>query len=145
MKSAPSRRDRLRHIVADLRMPGALEALDAILQGVDGGALTGPEAIEQLLMSTYDLVITDLGRRWSSDASQDAGRHLLMHPAIRNGGPPVVVYAGKKAVKQRDELLEMGAFGVSVSRWPLRVTARAARSMVRGPTTTVGSPVEARD
>ena len=42
MKSAaPSRRDRLRHILADLRMPGALEALDAILQGVDGGALTG--------------------------------------------------------------------------------------------------------
>ena len=34
MKSAPlSRRDRLRHIVADLRMPGALEALDAILHG----------------------------------------------------------------------------------------------------------------
>jgi len=32
MKSAaPSRRDRLRHILADLRMPGALEALDAIL------------------------------------------------------------------------------------------------------------------
>ena len=39
MKGAPSRRDRLRHILADLRMPGALEALDAILQGVDG-ALT---------------------------------------------------------------------------------------------------------
>jgi len=28
-------------MLADLRMPGALEALDAILQGVDGGALTG--------------------------------------------------------------------------------------------------------
>jgi hypothetical protein len=27
--------------------PGALEALDAILQGVDGGALTAPDAIEQ--------------------------------------------------------------------------------------------------
>ena len=48
MKStAPSRRDRLRQILADLRMPGALEALDAILQGVDGGALTAPQAIEQ--------------------------------------------------------------------------------------------------
>jgi hypothetical protein len=50
MKNAPlSRRDRLRHILADLRMPGALEALDAILHGVDGGTLTAPEAIEQLL------------------------------------------------------------------------------------------------
>ena len=67
-------------------------------------------------MSTYDLVITDLGRRWSSDASQRAGRDLLMHPAIRNGGPPVLVYAGKNAVRQRDELLAMGAFGISANR-----------------------------
>ena len=51
----PSRRDRLRHILADLRMPGALEALDAILQGVDGGALTAPEAIEQLLSAQIQL------------------------------------------------------------------------------------------
>ena len=37
MKSAaPSRRDRLRQMLADLHMPGALEALDAILHGVDG-------------------------------------------------------------------------------------------------------------
>jgi hypothetical protein len=56
MKSAaPSRRDRLRHILADLRMPGALEALDAILQGVDGGTLTAPEAIEQLLAAQIQL------------------------------------------------------------------------------------------
>ena len=43
MKVAPlSRRDRLRQILADLRMPGALEALDAILRDVDGGTLTAP-------------------------------------------------------------------------------------------------------
>src|SRR5688572_20360088 len=48
MKTAPlSRRDRLRQILADLRMPGALEALDAILRDIDGGALTAPDAIEQ--------------------------------------------------------------------------------------------------
>ena len=56
MKTAPlSRRDRLRHCLADLHMPGALEALDAILQGVDGGALTAPEAIEQLLSAQIQL------------------------------------------------------------------------------------------
>ena len=55
MKSAPSRRDRLRQILADLRMPGALEALDAILHGVDGGTLTAPEAIEQLLAAQIQL------------------------------------------------------------------------------------------
>src|SRR5499427_4356609 len=56
MKTAPpSRRDRLRHMLADLRMPGALEALDAILQGVDGGTLTAPDAIEQLLAAQIQL------------------------------------------------------------------------------------------
>ena len=56
MTPAPlSRRDRLRHSLADLRMPGALEALDAILQGVDGGALTAPDAIEQLLSAQIQL------------------------------------------------------------------------------------------
>ena len=55
MKSVPSRRDRLRAILADLRMPGALEALDAILHGVDGGTLTAPEAIEQLLAAQIQL------------------------------------------------------------------------------------------
>lgn len=47
--AAPSRRDRLRQMLADLRMPDALEAFDAILRSVDGAALTAPEAIEQLL------------------------------------------------------------------------------------------------
>jgi DNA replication protein DnaC len=56
MKPAPpSRRDRLRQSLADLRMPGSLEALDAILQGVDGGTLTAPEAIEQLLAAQIQL------------------------------------------------------------------------------------------
>jgi DNA replication protein DnaC len=55
-ESAPSRdANRLRHILADLRMPGALEALDTILQGVDGGTLTAPEAIEQLLTAQIQL------------------------------------------------------------------------------------------
>ena len=47
--AAPSRRDRVRTMLADLKMPGALEALDGILSGVDGGSLTAGEAIESLL------------------------------------------------------------------------------------------------
>lgn len=53
--AAPSRRDRLRQMRADLRLPGALEALDAILHGVDGATLTAPEAIEQLLGAQIQL------------------------------------------------------------------------------------------
>jgi DNA replication protein DnaC len=49
MRTAPSLRDRLRAQLADLKMPGALEALDDILAGLDGGTLKPPAAIEALL------------------------------------------------------------------------------------------------
>ncbi len=50
MKRTPlSRRDRLRAMLADLKMPGALEALDGVLSDIDGGQLTPAEAIESLL------------------------------------------------------------------------------------------------
>ena len=46
---AGNRRDRLREMLADLKMPGALEAVDGILAQADGGAVSAAEAIEQLL------------------------------------------------------------------------------------------------
>jgi len=46
--AARARRDRIRAQLADLEMPGALEALDDVLARVDGGA-TASEAIEELL------------------------------------------------------------------------------------------------
>ena len=46
---AGNRRDRLREMLADLKMPGALEAVDGILSGADSGAVSAAEAIEQLL------------------------------------------------------------------------------------------------
>jgi hypothetical protein len=56
MNTAPlSRRDRIPDILSDLRMPGALEALDVILRYVDGGTLTAPDANEQLLMAQIQL------------------------------------------------------------------------------------------
>ena len=42
-------RDRPREMLADLKMPGALEAVDGILAQADSGAATAAEAIEQLL------------------------------------------------------------------------------------------------
>lgn len=49
MKTAPpTRRDRIQAQLVDLRMPGALEALDAILSQADSG-LSASEAIETLL------------------------------------------------------------------------------------------------
>lgn len=56
MKAATSsRRDRIRSQLADLKLPGALEALDQILTTVDGGSVTASEAIEQLLRAQITL------------------------------------------------------------------------------------------
>jgi CheY-like chemotaxis protein len=75
--------------------------------------VSSSEAIEQLRLSTYDLVISDLGRRGSSDRSQTAGLELLRDPVVSEGGPPLIVYAGRQAVKQRPDLLREGAFGAT--------------------------------
>ena len=48
---AMSRRDRVRAMLADLKMPGALEAVDGILAQADNGGATASEAIEQLLQA----------------------------------------------------------------------------------------------
>ena len=47
--TAPSLREQIRAQLADLKMPGALEALDEILRALDGGSLHAPVAIERLL------------------------------------------------------------------------------------------------
>jgi CheY-like chemotaxis protein len=84
------------------------------------------EAIEQLRFSRYDLVITDLGREKSSDRSYDAGRELLDHPVITEGGPPVIVYGGRTAVAQSEALLARGAFGVTADPGSLFALVRKA-------------------
>ena len=77
------------------------------------------EALEQLANESYDLVITDLGREHSSDRSATAGVAFLDQPIVRSGGPPVIVYAGRWAVAQRDELVGRGALAVMADRQPL--------------------------
>ena len=47
--AASDRRDRLRAMLADLKMPGSLEAVDGVLAQVDSGAVTAGEAIERVL------------------------------------------------------------------------------------------------
>ena len=51
----PPRRDRIGAQLADLKMPGALEALDEVLRGIDGGGTTAGEAIERLLAAQIAL------------------------------------------------------------------------------------------
>jgi DNA replication protein DnaC len=44
-----SRREQIRAMLADLKLPGSLEAVDEVLRDADGGTLTAADAIERLL------------------------------------------------------------------------------------------------
>lgn len=56
MKTATaSRREVIRWMLADLKMPGALEAIDGILSKADGGSVTAAEAIQELLGAQISL------------------------------------------------------------------------------------------
>lgn len=50
-----SSRDAIRGMLADLKMPGSLEAVDAILSDIDGGRLAATEAISRLLSAQISL------------------------------------------------------------------------------------------
>ena len=50
-----SQREVIRGMLADLKMPGALEAVDGILGDIDGGRLAGTEAITRLLSAQITL------------------------------------------------------------------------------------------
>lgn len=76
------------------------------------------EAIDQLSDENYDLVITDLSRSDSSDRSQTAGASFLAQSVVAQG-PPVIVYAGYCAMKQRSKLIEQGASEVTSDRQQL--------------------------
>jgi CheY-like chemotaxis protein len=89
------------------------------------------EALAQLSNESYDLVITDLGRRGSSDLSSSAGAAFLEHPVVKQGGPPVIVYAGKSAVTRRPELVRRGA--ADATNDPLRLIDAVLRTLGRAP------------
>jgi len=44
-----TRREQIRAMLADLKLPGSLEAVDGVLSDADGGTLSAAEAIERLL------------------------------------------------------------------------------------------------
>jgi DNA replication protein DnaC len=54
-QSPPSQRDAIRSMLADLKMPGSLEAVDGILGEIDGGKLAPTEAINRLLSAQITL------------------------------------------------------------------------------------------
>ena len=61
MSAVRSSREGIRGMLADLKMPGSLEAVDAILSDIDGGRVAASEAISRLLAA--QITATVLGRR----------------------------------------------------------------------------------
>lgn len=74
MATTGDRRKRLRAMLADLKMPGALEAVDGVLAKVDSGTVTAGEAIELVLDAQIALL---------SQQPTAAGRHALLASAGR--------------------------------------------------------------
>lgn len=72
-------------------------------------ALTTQGGMSQLATQSYGLVITDLGRREAGVENLMAGADLLKQ--IRESGRaiPVFVYGGRRAVENRQELMNLGA------------------------------------
>jgi CheY-like chemotaxis protein len=89
------------------------------------------EALAQLANESYDLVITDLGWRGSSDQSSSAGYAFLEHPVVKQGGPPVIVYAGASAVTRKTELVRRGA--VDATNNPTQLIDSVLRTLGRTP------------
>ncbi len=50
-----SSRDAIRSMLADLKMPGSLEAVDTILSEIDGGRVAATEAISRMLSAQITL------------------------------------------------------------------------------------------
>lgn len=82
-----SRRDRLRAHLADLEMPGALEALAEILHAINAGAITPAEAIERVLdaqMSLRNAQRLEAAMRSSRLVSGQDPRHLRLRLPARH-------------------------------------------------------------
>ena len=81
---APNRRDRLRAMLADLKIPGALDVVDGILSEADSGAISPAEAIEQLLNA--QIVLHNNRRLQTAMRSSGLGRKNYLFMGSASGG-----------------------------------------------------------
>jgi hypothetical protein len=83
---ARSRREQIRTMLADLKLPGSLEAVDEVLRDADGGTLTAAEAIERLLGAQITLRnnrrLQTAMRASRTSGREDSGRLRLLLPAL---------------------------------------------------------------
>lgn len=67
------------------------------------------EALELLRKRSYDLIISDLGRKSSAEDDPNAGLTLLDRVRAERISLPYIIYAGSRAITERDRILAAGA------------------------------------
>ena len=74
-------------------------------------ALSTSEALQWLDRRTYGLIISDMARREDGKNNQEAGIELIRAVRLRpdNRSTPIFIYAGRDALRRREELLAEGA------------------------------------
>lgn len=78
-------------------------------------SLTTADALQRLAHSSYDGVISDLGRKEDDTENPMAGRDLVKAMRGSSIKLPVLIFASSRGISLRDQLLEAGATAVTSS------------------------------
>jgi CheY-like chemotaxis protein len=104
----PAAPDRKRVLWVDDN-PSNNDSIAMLLQGLGAEievALSTDQALEKLQRTTYDLIISDMGR----NEGRDAGLDLLQQIRLKPDRTPFIIYASSSAVSRtRERALSLGA------------------------------------
>jgi hypothetical protein len=82
-----TQRDAIRGMLADLKMPGSLEAVDGILSEIDGGCIAATDAISRLLTAQITLRNNRRLQAALPTSSPSTHRPRPLLCGAREGGP----------------------------------------------------------
>ena len=119
--AAPSRRARIRAQLADLKLPGALEALDRVLAQVDSGAVTAHEALELVLGAHIDLRNNRRLQAAMRSSRLPAVKTLAdfdftFQPSVKREQIEALHELG--FVERKENVIFLGPLGVGKRTWP---------------------------
>ncbi len=129
--AARSQRERIRAQLADLKMPGALEALDEILARLDGGELAGAAAIEAVLDAQISLRNNRRLQAAMRSSRQPAVKTLAdfdftFQPSIKREQIDSLHQLG--FIERKENVIFLGPPGVGKTHLALSLAVAAAQS-----------------